>query len=278
VFLEPTPTQFDLKFRLFGTPVRVHPTFWLFSAIFGWNFLNLGFGYLALWIGCMFLSILVHEFGHVIMGRICYRPGHIILYSFGGLAVGDYQVRHRWQRIAISFAGPAAGFLLYGLILLARNYALPQFGVQVLVQNPAILVAISMLLWMNLVWNVLNLIPIFPLDGGQISREVFSGMFPDNGLRLSLGLSLVLAGLGAVYSILVINRKELPYPSIDPQMAAIMLGFLAIYIASCSCRRNTTGRTHGGVRDELISHYFSLLGGTPSGNSSAMRLLVSFIR
>ncbi len=234
MFLEPTPTQFDLKFRLFGTPVRVHPTFWLFSAILGWQFLKLGFGYLALWIGCTFLSLLVHEFGHIVMGRICGRPGHIILYSFGGLAVGEYQVRQRWQRIAISFAGPAAGFLLYGLVLLVKEFVVPQvFTLQVLDQNPELVKFINatsfMLLWMNLVWNVLNLIPVYPLDGGQISREVFSGIFPGKGVRLSLGLSLVLAGLGAVYSVIVISRKELPYPSIDPQMAAIMLGFLALY-------------------------------------------------
>ena len=36
---EPQPSPYDLHFRLFGTPVRVHPFFWLFSAILGWPFL-----------------------------------------------------------------------------------------------------------------------------------------------------------------------------------------------------------------------------------------------
>jgi membrane-associated protease RseP (regulator of RpoE activity) len=243
VFLEPTPTQFDLRFRLFGTPVRVHPTFWLLAAFLSWySYLPAGFGFLALAIVSVFLSILVHEFGHIIMGRICGRDGHIILYGMGGLAVGEYQVRQRWQRIAISFAGPAAGFVLYGLVLFIRDFIIPKiFTIQFLEQNPTwmdILVATSppspifMLLWINLVWSILNLIPIYPLDGGHISREVFSGLFPGKGVKLSLGLSFVLAGLGAIYSLIVNSRKELPYPRmgsvmIDPVMAAVMLGILA---------------------------------------------------
>ena len=36
-----SPTPYDLKFTLFGIPVRVHPFFWLFSAIMGWGSGNL---------------------------------------------------------------------------------------------------------------------------------------------------------------------------------------------------------------------------------------------
>src|SRR5438128_6217200 len=45
---EPTRSDFDLRFHLFGVPVRVHPTFWLFSAILGWNWVDLGWEYLLL--------------------------------------------------------------------------------------------------------------------------------------------------------------------------------------------------------------------------------------
>ena len=34
---ESNATPMDLRFRLFGTHVRVHPLFWLFAAVFGWN-------------------------------------------------------------------------------------------------------------------------------------------------------------------------------------------------------------------------------------------------
>ena len=78
--MAPNPTPFDLRWRLFGIAFRVHPSFWLFSVLFGYMFLrgappgtrhadHLVF-YLALWVACTFVSILIHELGHVVMGRL----------------------------------------------------------------------------------------------------------------------------------------------------------------------------------------------------------------
>src|SRR5438094_903299 len=110
---EPTRSDFDLRFLLFGVPVRVHPTFWLFSAILGWQFVDLGWEYLLLWIGCSFVSILLHEMGHVFMAMVFGRPSHVVLYGMGGLAIGDFQVRGRWRRIGIFLGGAMAGLLLW---------------------------------------------------------------------------------------------------------------------------------------------------------------------
>src|SRR5271166_4322717 len=100
-----------------GIRIRVHPMFWLISAIMGWSSLDQGLEYLLLWIACVFVSILIHELGHVLMGRAFGYDGHIVLYSFGGLAVGSNAMPNRWQRIAVAFAGPLAGFLYLGLII-----------------------------------------------------------------------------------------------------------------------------------------------------------------
>src|SRR5438552_3023244 len=35
--LEPNETPYDLRFALFGIPIRVHPMFWLVSAVLGWS-------------------------------------------------------------------------------------------------------------------------------------------------------------------------------------------------------------------------------------------------
>src|SRR5690242_17632281 len=59
--LEPEHTQFDLRFRMLGTDVRVNPMFWLVSAFLGWWWLDEGLSYLVLWIACVFVSILLHE-------------------------------------------------------------------------------------------------------------------------------------------------------------------------------------------------------------------------
>lgn len=240
--LDPNPTAFDLRFRLFATPVRVHPTFWLFSAFFGWGFtqqqaqlmhIEWHFGYLLLWIGCMFLSILVHEFGHILMARFFGRPGHIVLYSFGGLAIGEYELPRPGQRIAVAAAGPAAGLLLYGIVLAIQRFVLPQMPLGWFADNPTlaniIVLSIAMLVFMNLLWSLLNLIPIFPLDGGQINREVFCLAWPVEGFRRALIFSILLAAAGVAYSLMAWFkvREGLPYPPIDPLFAAILLGLLA---------------------------------------------------
>jgi Zn-dependent protease len=198
--------------------------------IFGLPYFDEKLEYGLLWVACMFLSVLVHEFGHITMGRIFGRPGSVLLYSFGGLAIGDYELPRRSQRIAVSLAGPGAGLLLYGLIVAVERVALPQLGAGVLGGNPIIGIGVYMLLWMNLIWNVLNLIPIWPLDGGHVSREVFSAVSPGNGFRLALQFSMLLAAAGAIYSLVVWSERagRLPYPPISAGFAALLLGLMAV--------------------------------------------------
>lgn len=215
MFIEPQRTAFDLRWRMFGIHVRVHPTFWLFSAAFGWGYLRAGLPFLLLWIACSFLSILIHELGHVIMGRLAGQPGNIILYGMGGLAVGQYQYARRWQRIAISLAGPAAGFLFLGLVIgtsyLFQEYLLHRIDPRADWRG-YFLATFGMLFFMNLAWNLLNLIPVYPLDGGQVLSEVCDGIAPDRGLQIAHGLSFLIAGLITIYAILARVRPNLWYP------------------------------------------------------------------
>jgi membrane-associated protease RseP (regulator of RpoE activity) len=180
---------------MFGIDVRVHPLFWLISMMLGWRLAEqLGYQYLLLWVACVFVSILIHELGHVFVGRIFGAYGHIVLYSFGGLAIGSSDLSHRWQRVAVYFAGPLAGFILLGLVeLIIRFIDIPR------TPSALMLAATLFFLWeINLFWGLMNLLPVWPLDGGQISREVFTWLTPNNGLRVSLGLSIFVAAAIAV--------------------------------------------------------------------------------
>lgn len=188
MFFEPNRSQWDWNFRLFGIDIRIHPMFWLFSAILGWDTQS-GVSHLVVWILCTFVSVLIHELGHVCMGLLFGSRGHIVLYSFGGLAIGSSALRSRWQRIAVYFAGPLAGFLLCGLVYWAKTAMDPDS------MNPLFASAIRYLILINLFWGALNLLPIWPLDGGQISRDLLDGLIKSNGIRASLGISLVVAGL-----------------------------------------------------------------------------------
>ncbi|HYT95521.1 MAG TPA: site-2 protease family protein [Gemmataceae bacterium] len=238
MLFEPERTQFDLKWRMFGIPVRVHPMFWLITCVSGNYYLErYGAVYLLLWVACFFVSILVHELGHVFMGRIFGRHGEIVLYGFGGLAIGSYDLPKRWQRIAISFAGPLAGFCLLGVVLLIRAYAFPERR-DVFRAPDVVWTAADMLLLLNLIWGLINLLPVWPLDGGQVSREVFTGMAPRQGLRIALGLSFILASglaiLFVVYSVMLRQGTVLlPFmasegAAIDGIMPAILFALLAV--------------------------------------------------
>jgi stage IV sporulation protein FB len=197
VFFEPERTSFDLQWRMLGTWVRVHPWFWAMSAIMGWDLLQVGPEYLALWIACVFVSILLHEFGHIFAGRLFGAQGHIVLYGFGGLAVGSSTLPNRWQRIAVYLAGPLAGFALYGLIYVTREY-MDEAQVSALVRT-----GLKILIWINVGWGILNLLPIWPLDGGQASRDFLDWLVPYRGVRLAYGISIVVAGLLALNALLV---------------------------------------------------------------------------
>jgi len=209
VSFEPDPTPFDLRWRMLGTNVRVHPGFWIMSALLGWRWFEKGnFGYLLLWIVCVFFSILLHEFGHVMMGWCFGSRSQVLLYFFGGLAIG-MEVWKRWQRVLVFFAGPAIQLVLLAVVMVLtlwlpgavpRDYEVP------------VKALLAMLFLINLFWPLFNLLPIWPLDGGQITREVCEGIWGVRGFAYALLISGILAGVLAVHCLMAANGKPLiPY-------------------------------------------------------------------
>jgi stage IV sporulation protein FB len=230
LLLEPNETPYDLRFRLLGTEVRVHPMFWLISFILGFDgLIQLGAGYVLLWVACVFVSVLLHEFGHVLMGRVFGSRGHIVLYSFGGLAIGSNQLRKRWQRILVLFAGPLIQLVLYLIIWKSSRWYLPHVPVASL--RPVVL-GTMMLLQINWYWPLLNLLPIWPLDGGQIMRELCVWLFGERGVSFSLGISMVVAGLFAAHMLLTAQDPERGFLPYVPAGDMFMALFFALFTVS----------------------------------------------
>jgi Zn-dependent protease len=182
------PTPYDLRFSLFGIPVRVHPLFWVFTAVMGWQPRNLQLT--ALWVCCVFVSILVHELGHALTARHFRSRPEIVLYMFGGYA-SDFPLwgRSTARSILVVIAGPGAGFLLYALIHVV-HLGLKLRGVSL---SPYVAWAVYQLEFINLWWGLVNLLPVYPLDGGQISSLTLSHWRPYDGQQLALKISLVTA-------------------------------------------------------------------------------------
>ena len=188
------PTPFDLNFSLFGIPVRIHPFFWLFSAILGWNARDPKV--VVLWVACVFISILIHELGHALTAQAYGWPPHIVLYSFGGYASFNPTWGYTTGRaILISFAGPGAGFILFGIVY-GIEFLLNQRDVEISHYGH---VTFRFMEFINFWWGMVNLLPVYPLDGGQISRNALTHWRPHDGYDISLKLSLVVAGGMAVW-------------------------------------------------------------------------------
>lgn len=209
MFHEPPRTEFDLRFQLMGIPVRVHPLFWLVALLLGWDVTDLQA--MALWVGAVFVSILVHEMGHAFCARAFGSIPHIVLYSFGGLAI--YQESWRtstWQRIAVAFCGPLAGFLLAGFVFaLATSLGGPRTDLQETLYG--------YFLFINIGWGLVNLLPVWPLDGGQIAYYFLDRLSPAQGAQIARGLSVLAAALVAVYAF-----------DLGQIYVALLFGYLAV--------------------------------------------------
>ena len=215
--IEPNRTQFDLSFRLFGIPVRVHPLFWVFTAFMG---SNLGDPKRVLmWVLAAFVAILIHELGHaLVVIHFGWRPW-ITLYGMGGLA--SYQPTHHDSRkqIMISFAGPGAGFLLALFVVCCFDLLEGQvwfhmgwpYLVSVGVWSDRLPVLVNFwandVLQLSVYWGLLNLLPIIPLDGGKICQELLRLYGRGNTTALAYQISMVMAGLMAVYFIIYLDNK-----------------------------------------------------------------------
>ena len=189
-------SQFDLNFTLLGVPIRIQPMFWLVTILLGWDYFSQtnDLSILGLWVMAVFISIIIHEFGHVFMGKLFGTESFVILHGFGGLAVGATEIPCKWKRILITAAGPAAQLFFW---LLLRSIISNLFSLDPTKESHIkFYYWISMLLVINLYWPLLNLIPVFPLDGGQILKDAL-GMIRPGSEKLAFQLS-TLAAIGAI--------------------------------------------------------------------------------
>lgn len=217
LLLEPTPTRYDVHFTFFGVPVRVHPWFWLITLLLGAS-PGAPPKFVLIWMVAVFVSILIHEFGHALAIRYYGWRSRIILYSCGGLAAYEPTYRNRLAQIIISFAGPLAGFLLAAAVVVAirvsgnevtfhRNFFNPvdfepftSLNLNVLIED---------MLFLNIFWGLINLLPIFPLDGGKIAQEAMVHFNPRDGLRQSLIISM---GTAIILAVLLFARSRNLFP------------------------------------------------------------------
>ncbi len=177
------------RFSLFGIPVEVQPFFWISLVILGGAISADSAAEIfrvVLFVMAGFISILIHELGHALTARSFGASTSITLQAFGGFAAYAGVSMNRWQRFLITAAGPAIQIALgFAVLLLLRN--LPD-------QSNHGIYFLKILMIISFVWAILNLLPVVPLDGGQMLNAALGPA----RIKITLTISIVVAIVAGV--------------------------------------------------------------------------------
>src|SRR5271167_1736937 len=191
----PTGRQGSIHlFRFSGIDVFLHWSWFLVAAYeiqtrkgryssITWNILE----YLAL-----FLIVLTHEYGHMLACRqVGGRADRIVLWPLGGVAYVDPPRRPGATLWSIA-AGPLVNVALFpillGLMMLGRSLGWPD-------TMPDLYHLIREILWIDGILFAFNILPIYPLDGGQILRALLWFVL---GRARSLMVATILGFVGII--------------------------------------------------------------------------------
>jgi stage IV sporulation protein FB len=183
--------------RVGETVVRIHVTLVVLLAWYAWEGWRRAGARGAvdqlLFIALLFLSVLLHEFGHIYAARRYGIPTpDVILTPIGGVARIARMPDRPMQELVIALAGPAVTFAIAvaigaALVLGSGTAALAPTAGNAERIWPALFLA-------NVVLLVFNLIPAFPMDGGRVLRAILAsriGMV--RGTRIAARVGQVLA-------------------------------------------------------------------------------------
>lgn len=192
-----------IRFRLFGFPVTVEPWHWAILAFCGGALKIKEPEHLLpvlLFMAAGVVSILIHELGHALTMRLFGgRHISIVLHGWGGQAASQGAPFSRGQHILISLAGPllqvACGLLV---VIAVKMSADTSSGATVLEASPVYQLLYSFI-YVSLFWAVLNLIPVYPMDGGQILREILGPRHIQLTLQISIIVAIFVGVLGLIY-------------------------------------------------------------------------------
>lgn len=213
-------------FTLFQIPVVISPWFLILAGWLGWQQHDLR--YTLIWIVVLAVSILVHEFGHALVARAYRLAPKVMLHGWGGLCAHDRAERDRDDALIV-ISGPAAGLLLGGLVWILARFIPGLHG------NLYAMYTINILLYVNIFWSLVNLIPLWPLDGGQLFRLGLLQVFgPGKAERITHITGLVIGVIGGWYAFQVWHST----------FVAIMAGYMAYE----NLKALQSGRASGAIR------------------------------
>jgi stage IV sporulation protein FB len=168
--------------RAFGIDVKVHWTFLLLLAFFGFTaYQNSGsLGSALVTVGvivALFVCVLLHEYGHSLAAqRLGIEIADITILPIGGLARLKSLPEKPWDEVKIAIAGPLVNVVLAPLffgvaLLLGGGLTMPPNILEGVQSAAQVFVYLG---FINVALVVFNLIPAFPMDGGRVLRGLLA--------------------------------------------------------------------------------------------------------
>ena len=185
-------------FRLFGIPVTIHPSFLVIAALLGFSG-RLPVTYLVAWVVVVFISILIHELGHALTARSYGAEVEIELNAIGGLtswAVPGEELSPG-RRALVAAAGSGVGVIFGAMVWLFERFTGPYVEVAGFVVRNLIVV--------NVLWGLLNWLPIRPLDGGHLFSSLLQKVIPSRAESIG-NVVFLLTAAGALVAGVMTRR------------------------------------------------------------------------
>jgi Zn-dependent protease len=133
------------------------------------------------------VSVLFHEFGHALTAFIFDQHPQIELVTLGGMTYHDGQKLSFAKQFFIVLNGPLFGLVLFGIATALLR--IPSINTTIL--GPIL----SLTRFVNLFWTITNLLPVLPLDGGQLLRILLDKICGLKGFKYVLFTGMII-GVG----------------------------------------------------------------------------------
>jgi Zn-dependent protease len=182
------------------TSVRFEVVFFVILAVFGIGAVPenadgvMTVQLLASWLVVASVSILIHELGHAIAFRAFGSRSAIVLHGFGGLTSGAVQTPGK--SIIVSLAGPLFPLILFGI---PSWYLL--YGSDWVPSSVEAWYVVRYIFFVNVIWSIVNLLPMLPLDGGNVTASAITLATRRDGVRPTRYVSIVVAAGIALYAL-----------------------------------------------------------------------------
>ena len=192
----PTRRGSIFLFRLAGINVYLHWAWFLaFFYLTSRPHEYSNYGWSALEILALFAIVLTHEFGHQLACRsVGGKTSDIVLWPLGGVAYVSPPQRpgaNLWSIAAGPLVNVVLAPFLIGLVMIGRKLGWEE-------NYPDAFLLLANVRTINLVILIFNLLPVYPLDGGQILRSLL--WFPFGRANSLLAASVIgFIGVGGLF-------------------------------------------------------------------------------